>query len=379
MQATPTTTTGTGTADEAEAHHQREEEAHERLLRRLEECLREPLEWVERADGGSTTTTTARSPPLVRPLVLTGQRWPAHHLWSVAYVQRRVDPTGRALVEVNRSRSERFPDFSFDAADEAEANPRVRLPFSSFVDHLLAPSPPAVAAAAAGGGGGGEWLYLSGDAAHLRHCGRDGGLFAPLLADIRVPPMIDPRHLATIGFWMGRKGTVAHLHFDRNGCHNINAQVRGRKLFVLFPPSEFAKLYPPPSSSLSPHAHHRGEDHGEPRRRSLGLLRNMSQIDLRTIHEPQQRERFPAFAGVRGVKVVLGEGEMLVIPACWYHFVMGLDELNINVNFWWKPDLLADSPLGLPDGFPNCEEEQQQQDAEPRPAKPATPRPSRRG
>lgn len=68
-------------------------------------------------------------------------------LWSVAYVQRRVDPTGRALVEVNRSRSERFPDFSFDAADEAEANPRVRLPFSSFVDHLLAPSPPAVAAA----------------------------------------------------------------------------------------------------------------------------------------------------------------------------------------------------------------------------------------
>jgi hypothetical protein len=72
-------------------------------------------------------------------------------LWSVAYVQRRVDPTGRALVEVNRSRSERFPDFSFDAADEAEANPRVRLPFSSFVDHLLAPSPAAGAAAAAAG------------------------------------------------------------------------------------------------------------------------------------------------------------------------------------------------------------------------------------
>lgn len=106
---------------------------------------------------------------------------------------------------------------------------------------------------------------------------------------------------------------------------------------------------------------------------------------------------------------------------------MGLDELNINVNFWWKPDLLADSPLGLPgtwkgplqgcsfpiphpqlvvvviiviivivvitgddddppwstsraaDGFPNCEEEEEEQDSEPRPAKPATPRPSRRG
>jgi hypothetical protein len=99
------------------------------------------------------------------------------------------------------------------------------------------------------------------------------------------------------------------MHFDRNGCHNINAQVRGRKLFILFPPAEFAKLYPPTSS----HAQ-RGDTGG---RRGLGLLRNMSQIDLRTIHEPQQRARFPDFAGARGLKVVLHEGEMLIIPACW--------------------------------------------------------------
>jgi hypothetical protein len=70
-----------------------------------------------------------------------GGRW-VEQLWTVGYIQRRVDPTGRALVNVNRSRSERFPDFSFAAADEAEANPVARLPFSSFVDHLLARPPP---------------------------------------------------------------------------------------------------------------------------------------------------------------------------------------------------------------------------------------------
>jgi len=283
----------------------------------------------------------------------------AEQLWTVAYIQRRVDPTGRALVNVSRSRSERFPDFSFAAADEAEANPVARLPFSSFVDHLLARPPPA-----------GDWLYLSGDAAHLHHCGRDGGLFAPLLQDLHVPPQIDSKRLVTIGFWMGRKGTVAHMHFDRNGCHNINAQVRGRKLFILFPPAEFAKLYPPTSSRAK-----KGDTGG---RRSLGLLRNMSQIDLRTIHEPQQRARFPDFAGARGLKVVLHEGEMLIIPACWYHFVMSLDDININVNFWWKPGA-GDAPLPLPDGFPDCEEEEEDGGSDTRPpTKPSTPRPSRR-
>lgn len=78
------TTISTGTADEAEAHHhhEEEEEAHERLLRRLEGCLRESLEWVEQADGSSSTAAAASSSPLVRPLVLTGQRWPAHHVPS---------------------------------------------------------------------------------------------------------------------------------------------------------------------------------------------------------------------------------------------------------------------------------------------------------
>ena len=43
---------------------------------------------------------------------------------------------------------------------------------------------------------------------------------------------------------MGPAGTITRLHFDAGSAHGWLAQVVGRKLFVLYPPSDTPRLYP---------------------------------------------------------------------------------------------------------------------------------------
>lgn len=42
---------------------------------------------------------------------------------------------------------------------------------------------------------------------------------------------------------MGPPGTVTRLHYDAGAAHGYLGQVVGRKLFVLFPPTDTPFLY----------------------------------------------------------------------------------------------------------------------------------------
>lgn len=53
-------------------------------------------------------------------------------------------------------------------------------------------------------------------------------------------------------------------------------------------------------------------------------------------------ERFPQFANSRSVSIELHPGEMLFLPAFWWHDVVSIGE-NVAVNFWWQ--LLTDREM----------------------------------
>jgi hypothetical protein len=58
-----------------------------------------------------------------------------------------------------------------------------------------------------------------------------------------------------------------------------------------------------------------------------------------SVNEPDY-QRFPRFRDACAQKAILEEGDVLLLPAFWFHFVQHLGDFNVNVNFWWRqPDM----------------------------------------
>jgi hypothetical protein len=125
-----------------------------------------------------------------------------------------------------------------------------------------------------------------------------------LTKDVAAPPWYAAPPHSTI-FWCGVFGNSSGLHFDMSP--NCNVQVRGRKHFALFSPSQTRLLYRYPD----PDAH---------------CAFDPSTPDF---------ERFPLARRARGYECILREGEALYIPVGWYHQVTVLSPWALNVNFWW--------------------------------------------
>ncbi len=109
---------------------------------------------------------------------------------------------------------------------------------------------------------------------------------------------------------MGPAGTVTRLHYDAGGAHGWLGQVSGRKLFILFPPSDGPNLY-----ALS----------GETRTQQ-------STID------PLSRdviETHPDLAATHPRWCVVRPGEALLIPRGWWHYAAALDgSITVMRNFY---------------------------------------------
>jgi cupin-like protein len=144
---------------------------------------------------------------------------------------------------------------------------------------------------------------------------------APLYADVAVPALVPPDRLYTVWAWLSGAGVRTWLHYDNNGCHNLNAQITGAKDCLLFAPDELDRLalWPPGANPAV----------------------NCSQID---IHAPDLA-RFPALAEVRAVSAHLEPGDLLFIPAWWLHAFAHTGAFNSNINFWWLPDSPRDNPV----------------------------------
>ena len=113
--------------------------------------------------------------------------------------------------------------------------------------------------------------------------------------------------------WMSSSGLTVGLHFDP--ADNLNFQLRGSKAFMLYPPGT-AAYYPMPMFSQTAHISRVYRDGPNP--------------DL---------SRFPRFDPSKGLRVELSEGDVLYLPAYWWHQVESLGVENVNLNFWWLPRL----------------------------------------
>ncbi len=113
--------------------------------------------------------------------------------------------------------------------------------------------------------------------------------------------------------WISQGTITVGLHFD--AAENLNIQIRGRKRFVLYPPGTRG-YYPCPMFSQTAHISR--------------VFREGPALD---------GARFPKFDPTKAREVVLEEGEILYLPAYWWHQVTSLGDVNININTWSFPSV----------------------------------------
>jgi hypothetical protein len=136
---------------------------------------------------------------------------------------------------------------------------------------------------------------------------------APLWNDVLVPDCVPADRLYSVWSWFSSQGVKTWLHYDNNGCHNLNAQIRGKKRCLLFAPDQMERLSFFPPEGTNP-AH------------------NCSQVD---IFAPDLA-RFPQIADAEVFEVEIEEGDLFFIPDEWSHAFEHQGEFNSNVNFWWR-------------------------------------------
>ncbi|MDE1984669.1 MAG: cupin-like domain-containing protein [Gammaproteobacteria bacterium] len=224
-----------------------------------------------------------RRPLIVHTESLAQLGWRTH-LWDDAYLEHKAG--AHNVLVLKRSRS----------ADYApERSSYVPMRFREFVRTVLA--------------------NPAGSADYYLNLQTDKVLEPPLLqllGDFGIPEYFKDLPLRSINVWMGNSPTdiTTPLHHDFND--NLYVVVQGRKRFAVFPPSE------------APHLYTRGrlqavEPNGLIRYANGMVMPHLSQVDI--LHP--DRARFPAYTEAEKLRVdfTVNSGEMLFLPAGWFHQV----------------------------------------------------------
>lgn len=107
------------------------------------------------------------------------------------------------------------------------------------------------------------------------------------------------------------RGALTRLHFDNGGAHGWLSQLRGRKLFICFSPSDGKHLHP-----------FEGDE---------GLL-NGSWLDPL---DSQAEEKWPDCIDATPYVALVEESETIVVPQGWWHYAVSLDSsVTIQRNFF---------------------------------------------
>ncbi len=156
-----------------------------------------------------------------------------------------------------------------------------------------------------------------------------------LSADFAVPHFFLGFALRSANLWMGRadpvRGGASALHHD--GSDNVYAVVQGRKRVTLFSPDDSFNLYV--DEAL---ARITGPGVIEPSPLAAGASPNFSPIGA--LDRADLLALFPRVARARAMTCELLSGQMLYIPAGWWHFVRSFDR-SIAINFWAEPPPVA--------------------------------------
>lgn len=122
-----------------------------------------------------------------------------------------------------------------------------------------------------------------------------------------------------LNLWVGAGGHTSCLHYDP--MDGILMQLHGAKKILLFPPHQIYNLYPIPLY--------------KPLRYGLALRPVYSQV----YPDRPDFEAFPNFAQAQlhATEIILNPGEILFLPAGWWHEVTSLgDEVVCSVNRFWN-------------------------------------------
>ncbi|WP_373532627.1 cupin-like domain-containing protein [Vampirovibrio sp.] len=211
-----------------------------------------------------------------RPVVITGMLndWPALTRWTPDYLKASY---GHLEVEVQCGRSQ-DPEYEINSDQYKK-----RMPFSEYIDWVNS-------------GLETNNFYMT-----ANNSGHNASVLKGLWQDVPLLSEYLKADEANQGFfWYGPQGTVTPLHHDLT--NNFMAQVQGHKMVRMIPPSRLPEVY--------------------------NHLHCYSQVDLSN----PDYERFPQFAGVRTMDVMLAPGEILFLPVGYWHHVVGV-EISITMTY----------------------------------------------
>lgn len=131
----------------------------------------------------------------------------------------------------------------------------------------------------------------------------------PLLSEAVIPRI-----------WLGNK-VIVPAHFD--DADNLACVIAGRRTFTLFPPEQVANMYIGP----------------------LDYAPTGTPISLVDFTNPDfQRYPRARHALEQARQAELEPGDVLYIPALWWHQVESTDSVNVLCNYWWNGSIgTADS------------------------------------
>ncbi len=277
-----------------------------------------------------------------RPVIMRGTiaHWPAVQKWSPEYLRTMVEGA-KVVIQSKSDYGSSGSKRHFEESKEAD--------FADVLDIMTLDDAP--------------------DMSYVRQT-RVWQDIAALVADI--PPLpYGPTNLAKTdgNLWVGPAGTIAQMHWDPG--HNLFAQIRGEKKWILVPPSEshltyankfslseiiqdsrvrerFPALVENMEKTMSSSA--RVEDlvgHGfsdSERRLLYSWLAQMNNCDVDA--EQPDPERTPLFLIAHRHQGTLKAGDLMFIPIGWRHYVRSMSA-SISMNWFFVPQQTLPPELNM--------------------------------
>lgn len=163
-----------------------------------------------------------------------------------------------------------------------------------------------------------------------------------LVQDVEEPPFVKGLlHQHYLNMWLSDGRTLGKLHFDP--YDNLLCQLSGEKKLTLFDPHHNENLYEGhiPEAMLSFDSTS-GTFHRKQLLESTSMV--MSPID---IAQPDL-QRFPNYSKANKLTCTLRAGDILFMPAFWWHEVQSYpdqqEHRNLAVNFWYEPVVTKEFP-----------------------------------
>jgi hypothetical protein len=236
------------------------------------------------------------------PVVICGaiDEWPALKLWTPQWLKAKFGETPFPM----RLSDDEFVEFFHNA--EKGRHPLGRnwriielqnfkfalVPVREYVDLVVSPPADRV-------------VPYFGNVPFEHPLALESEIFQSLRKDFALPNYFPQSESESVRFWFSAPKQRSTIHNDN--YDNLNAQVYGKKRFLLFSPEQHRYLY---AQKLNP-----------------ACWISPIQPD-----EPEL-DAFPEFRNAEALEVALEPGEILYIPKFWWHMATSLD-VCINVNRW---------------------------------------------